>query len=179
MRYELYYWPHIPGRGEYLGPRLGLVPKAVAMRLWAHQLQLLIADLVVEAHDTHHPIAKSRYHEDQKAEALRRAENFRSLRLPKFLAYFERVLRENPDGDRSLVGALPSYVDLSVFQVLAGLDYAFPRTMARLKPSHPKLTALYQDVPERPRIAAYLASARRMPFNQHGLFRHYPELDGE
>ncbi len=241
MKYRLYYWPHIQGRGEYvrlaleeggadyvdvgrlpeaegggrpgvarmleraadgrtpfappvlqagrllvsqtanilqyLGPRLNLVPKAEAARLWAHQLQLVIADLLVEAHDTHHPIAKSLYYEDQKPEALRRAENFRALRLPKFLGYFERLLEAGPGGGRHLVGKSLSYVDLSMFQVLAGLDYAFPKTMQRLSGSHPKLMALQRMVSARPRIAAYLASPRRLPFNQHGLFRHYPELD--
>src|SRR5262249_49595790 len=164
---------------QYLGPRLGLVPKSEAARLWAHQLQLLVADLLVEAHDTHHPIAQSLYYEEQKSEALRRAENFKTLRLPKFLGYFERVLRENPGGDGCLVGKSLSYVDLSVFQIIAGLDYAFPRTMARVKPAHPKLAALHESVMKRPRIAAYLASSRRLPFNNHGIFRHYPELDDE
>jgi glutathione S-transferase len=242
MKYELYYWPHIQGRGEfvrlaleeaaagyvdvarlperdgggrpavqrmleraadgrtpfappilkagqllvsqtanilqYLGPHLGLVPRAEAARLWAHQLQLTITDLVVEAHDAHHPVAKSLYYEDQKAEALRRAENFRALRLPKFLGYFERVLKESPGG-RCLVGKSLSYVDLSMFQVIAGLDYAFPRMMARMKPALPGLTALHGRIVARPRIAAYLASDRRIPFNQHGIFRHYPELDPE
>jgi glutathione S-transferase len=162
----------------YLAPRLALVPKAEASRLWAHQLQLLIADFVVEAHDVHHPIAKSLYYEEQKAEALRRADNFRTLRLPKFLGYFERVLAQ-PRGDGYLAGKTLSYVDLSAFQLLSGLHYAFPRTMARLASGHPRFFALQQRVAERPRIAAYLASPRRMPFNQHGLFRHYPELDGE
>ena len=238
MRYELYYWPEIQGRGEFirlaleeaaadyvdvarlpgnrgnaferiledaadgrtpfalpalkagklvisqtanilqfLGPRLGLVPKAEAARLWAHQLQLTIADLVGEAHDTHHPIASGLYYEEQKPEALRRAADFRAQRLPKFLGYFERLLGINPAGDRHLVGRSLSYVDLSLFQVVAGLDYAFPRTMARMRPRHPLLAALHRRVAERPRIAAYLASERRIPFNEYGIFRHYPELD--
>jgi glutathione S-transferase len=243
MRYELYYWPHIQGRGEfvrlsleeagadyvdvarlpeqegggrpavqrmlertangrppfappilkagklvicqtanvlqYLAPKLNLVPKDAATRLWAHQLQLLVTDFVVEAHDVHHPIAKSLYYEEQKPESLRRAENFRSVRLPKFLGYFERVLKENPDRSGGLVGKSLSYVDLAVFQVMAGLHYAFPATMARLGPTYPELMALYRAVPGRPRIAAYLASPRRLAFNQHGLFRHYPELDAQ
>ena len=161
----------------FLGPRLGLVPEDEGSRSWAHQLQLTIADLVLEAHDTHHPIAKSLYYEDQKPEAARRAENFRSLRLPKFLGYFERLLAD-AHGGRHFVGGRISYVDLSMFQVLAGLDYAFPATMARLRPAHPALTALHAEVGARPRIAAYLQSARRLPFNQLGLFRRYPELDG-
>ena len=161
---------------QYLGPRLGLVPQDEASRLWAHQLQLTLADLVVEAHDTHHPIAKSLYYEDQKPESLRRAENFRTLRLPKFAGYFERLLAGN--GGR-LVGGVLSYPDLSLFQVIAGLDYAFPRLMARLKAAHPRLAVLQREVAGRPRIAAYLASPRRLPFNQQGLFRRYAELDGD
>ena len=243
MKYELYYWPHIQGRGEfirlaleeagaeyvdvarlpeaesggraavsrmleeaaggrlpftppilkagklvisqtanilhYLGPRLDLVPEGEAARLWAHQLQLTLSDLVVEAHDTHHPIAKSLYYEDQKPEALRRAADFRALRLPKFLGYFERVLAANPAGDRYLIGKALTYVDLSMFQVTAGLNFAFPRAMAAALRRHPKLAALHRRVEERPRIAAYLASPRRIPFNERGIFRHYPELDGE
>jgi glutathione S-transferase len=243
MKYELYYWPHIPGRGEfvrlaleegaadyvdvarkpesegggrppvqrmlepaadgrtpyappilkagkllisqtanillYLGPRLKLAPGSEAGKLWTHQLQLTLADLVAEAHDVHHPIAKSLYYEDQKPESLRRAENFRTLRLPKYLGYFERLLAAHPGGARHLAGKSVSYADLSLFQVLEGLDYAFPRAMRNLKATHPGLVALQGEVRQRPRIAAYLASPRRMPFNQHGLFRHYPELDGD
>ena len=243
MKYELYYWPHIPGRGEfvrlaleeggadyadvarkpegegggrppvqrmlepaadgrtpyappilkagkllisqtanillYLGPRLGLAPRPEAGRLFTNGLQMTIADLVVEAHDTHHPIAKSLYYEEQKPESLRRAENFRTLRLPKYLGYFERLLAAARPPGRYLVGKSVTYADLSLFQVLEGLDYAFPRAMRRLKGAHPGLAALQGEVRKRPRIAAYLASPRRMAFNQHGLFRHYPELDGD
>jgi glutathione S-transferase len=241
MKYELFYWPHIQGRGEYirlaleegaaeyvdvarlpegegggraavarlleeaadgrtpfappilradkllvsqtanilhyLGPRLRLVPPAEADRLWAHQLQLTLTDLVVEAHDTHHPIAKSLYYEDQKPEALRRSADFRKLRLPKFLGYFERLLTAN--GGNFLVGKSLSYVDLSMFQVLSGLDYAFPRAMSRARSACPRLTELHRRVQERPRIAAYLKSSRRLPFNDHGIFRHYSELDAD
>lgn len=161
----------------YLGPRLGLAPDDEAGRLWAHQLQLTIADLVLEAHDTHHPIAKSLYYEDQKPEAARRAENFRSLRLPKFLGYFEGLLAD-AGGRPHFVGGRISYVDLSMFQVLTGLNYAFPAAMARMRPGYPALSALHAAVEARPRIAAYLKSERRLPFNQLGLFRRYPELDG-
>jgi glutathione S-transferase len=134
---------------------------------------------VVEAHDAHHPIAKSLYYEEQKPESLRRAENFRTLRLPKYLGYFERLLAAHPGRGRHLAGKLVSYADLSLFQVLEGLDYALPRAMRRLKAAHPGLAALQEQVRQRPRIASYLASPRRMAFNQHGLFRHYPELDGD
>jgi glutathione S-transferase len=162
---------------QFLGPRLGLVPKAEATRLWAHQLQLTIADLVGEVHDTHHPIAGSLYYRQQKPEAKRRARHFTGERLPKFLDYFERVLKGNPGGGRFLIGKSLTYVDLSMFQVIAGLSYAFPRTMARVKSHYPGLVALHQRVVQRPRIAAYLASPRRIPFNDQGIFRHYPELD--
>lgn len=237
MRYELYYWPSIQGRGEFvrlaleeagadyvdvargkggmehmmrvmdgarqarppfappflkagrliigqtagillfLGDRHGVAPKDEAGRLWTHQLQLTLADLVVEAHDTHHPIASGLYYDDQKPEARRRAEDFRRNRIPKFLGYFERVLARNPRGDRWLVGARLSYADLSLFQIIAGLDYAFPRAMERQMKRHPKLAALRERVTSRPRIKAYLASERRIPFNEDGIFRHYPELD--
>lgn len=241
MRYELYYWPTIQGRGEFvrlaleeagadyvdvarqparegmgvpammrlmrrapegrlpfappflragnrliaqtanilhfLGPRLGLAPASEAGRLWVHQLQLTIADLVSEAHDTHHPIAGALYYDEQRREALRRAEHFRRERLPKFLGYFENVLRANPRGARFLAGARLSYADLSAFQVMAGLSYAFPRAMARLRKWLPRLVALCERVAERPRVAAYLASERRLPFSKEDIFRHYPELD--
>ncbi len=241
MRYELYYWPTIQGRGEFvrlaleeagadyldvargaekdgqgipalmrflegadvamppfappflkageqvigqtanillfLGPRLGLVPDDEPSRLWAHQLQLTIADLVAEIHDCHHPIASSLYYEDQKPEALRRAADFLERRAPKFLRYFERVAERNPTGDAHLVGGTLTYVDLSMFQIIEGLRYAYPRAMARLGSACPRLVALHEHVRARPRIAAYLASGRRVKFNEQGIFRHYPELD--
>jgi glutathione S-transferase len=235
MRYELYYWPGIPGRGEFirlaledvgadylevtrqpqgmaamsrmmespsvkrppfappflkagkliiaqtanillfLGPRLDLAPKQNAGRLWAHQLQLTIADWVAEVHDSHHPIGGSLYYEDQKREAKRRAEDFRNERLPKFLSYFEQVLERN--GGRVLVGNAVSYVDLSLFQMIEGLRYAFPHAMSKQERKHPRVIALHDRVAVRPRFAAYLASERRLPFNKEGIFRHYPELD--
>jgi len=161
----------------YLGGRHGLAPANEAGRLWAHQLQLTIADLVDEAHDTHHPIASSLYYEDQRPEAKRRAADFLASRAPKYLGYFERVLAQNPAGDKHLVGARLTYSDLSLFQIVAGLRYAFPRAMARLEKKHKRVTALHDRVAARPRIAAYLASERRIPFNEQGIFRHYPELD--
>jgi glutathione S-transferase len=239
MRYELYYWDGIQGRGEfvrltleeagadyvdvaregdgesamlrlldgdeverppfappflragrlligqtanilsYLGPRHDLAPTAEAGRLWAHQLQLTIADLVDEVHDTHHPIASSLYYQDQRPEARRRTADFLKSRAPKYLGYFEKVLVRNKEGDGHLVGAKLSYPDLSLFQIVAGLRYAFPRVMARLEPKYPRVVALHDAVAARPRIAAYLASKRRLAFNKHGIFRHYPELDSE
>ena len=238
MRYELYYWPEIQGRGEfvrlaledagadyvdvarlpnrgmaamtrflesrsaeqppfappflkagklviaqtanilfYLGPRLSLVPKNEASRLWTHQLQLTIADWVSEVHDTHHPISGGLYYEEQKPEAKRRSADFTAERLPKFLGYFEQILRRRPMASDYLLGKAVSYVDLSTFQMIAGLRYAFPRAMARLEPKHPRLVALRDRVSVRPRIAAYLSSERRLPFNQQDIFRCYPELD--
>jgi glutathione S-transferase len=236
--YKLYYWPSIPGRGEfvrlaleeaaapyldmarlpssrgggvaammkalgsagplepfappflqsgklviaqtanillYLGPRHRLVPADEASRLKAHQIQLTIADLVAEAHDAHHPIAASLYYEDQKREAKRRAAAFVAERTPKFLDWFERVLKAS--GGAHFVGRDISYVDLSVFHMLAGLEYAFPKAMGRMEKRIPRLRALATHVANRPRMAAYLASKRRIPFNEDGIFRHYPELD--
>lgn len=238
MRYELYYWPGIPGRGEFvrlafedagadyadvcrtkaglrammrlledrrsaqpplappfvrfggrtiaqtanilhaLGPRLGLAPAAEPTRIWAHQLELTLIDLLDEVHDTHHPVSTELYYEEQRQAARRCAELFRRHRLPKFLGYFEQVLARNPAGDRYLVGGRHSYVDLSMFQMIEGLRYAFPRAMRRLEPRHPRLVALRDRVAARPRIAAYLASPRRLAFNQQGIFRCYPALDG-
>jgi glutathione S-transferase len=237
MRYELYYWAGIQGRGEfvrlaleeaaadyvdvareaggegammrlldgeeverppfappylkagrlligqtanilfYLGPRHELVPASEAGRLWAHQLQLTIADLVDEAHDTHHPIASSLYYEDQRPEAKLRTGDFLKSRVPKYLGYFEKVLGRNKTRGGHLIGARLSYPDLSLFQVLAGLRYAFPRAMTRIEPNYPRVVGLHDVVASRPRIIAYLASNRRIAFNQHGIFRHYPELD--
>ena len=237
MRYELFYWPTIQGRGEfvrlaleeagapyvdvarrrggearmfrlmedrraknppfappflkagrlviaqtanillYLGDRHGLAPRDAAGRLWAHQLQLTVTDFVQEAHNTHHPISSALYYRDQKREALRYTSAFLEHRAPKFLGYFERVLAQNGAGDRYLVGRRLSHADLSLFQVVAGMRYAFPRAMARLEKRLPLVVALHDRVAQRPRIAAYLASKRRIPFNEDGIFRHYPELE--
>ena len=237
MRYALYYWSSIPGRGEFvrlaleeagadydditradggdqrmvallgkrgfafppfappflqagrrfigqtanillfLGDRHGVAPKSGTGRQWAHQLQLTLADLVTEVHDTHHPIAAGLYYADQRREAGRRAADFLGHRLPKFLGYFERVLAENPRGPSHLVAARLSYPDLSLFQIVAGLQYAFPRAMQRIGQRHRHVMALHARVQERPRIAAYLASERRLAFNEQGIFRHYPALD--
>jgi len=235
MRYELYYWPSIQGRGEFvrlalaeagapyidvarrkggmaklerllesqsvkrppfappflkagelliaqsanillfLGARHGLAPKNEAGRLWVHQLQLTIADLVAEAHDVHHPIGSGLYYEDQKREAKRAAESFIAERIPKYLGYFETVLKRGRGS--YLSGARLSYADLSLFQIVEGLRYAFPHTMKRLEKKIPRVIGLRNRVASRPRIAAYLASEARIPFNESGIFRHYPELD--
>lgn len=162
----------------FLGPRLGLAPTSEVDRLWAHQLQLTVTDFVVEIHDTHHPLGPSFFYEDQEPEAKRRAEDFRRTRMPKFLGYFERVHARNPAPGGFMVGADLSYVDLSMFQLVAGLGYAFPKAMRRLEPTIPGLIGLHDRVANLPRIAAYLESDRRIPFSVEGIFRHYPDLDG-
>jgi glutathione S-transferase len=240
MNYELYYWPTIQGRGEFvrlvleeagaryrdvaresgkgagvaalmrflhsrnierppfappflkagrlvigqtanilqfLGSRHGLAPQDEGGRLWTHELQLTMADFLGEIHDTHHPVAAGLYYEDQKKEARRRAADFLKNRGPKFLGYFEQVLARNARGERYLAGAKLTYADLSMFQIMAGLNYAFPRAMAKAARKYRRLVALHGRVRERPRIAAYLASPRRIAFNEDGIFRHYPELD--
>ena len=238
MRYELYYWPTIQGRGEfvrlaleeagadyvdvarrkgksgvpammklldgkgaarppfappllkagklvvaqtanilfYLGPHLKLAPRDEAGQLWAHQLQLTVSDLVVEIHDTHHPVSGWLYFEEQRPAARRRSQDFWRYRVPKFLGYFERVLQKN--GGQYLVGRRLSYVDLSLFQVVEGLRYAFPKHMKRFEKKVPGLIALHDRVANRPRIKAYLASKRRIPFSQWGIYRYFKELDG-
>ena len=134
--------------------------------------------VVGEVHDTHHPIAGSLYYEDQKREAKRRAVLFVKERLPKYLGWLEDILARNrKSGGRWLVGRDLTYVDLSAFQLIAGLRYAFPNAMAACEQGIPRLVALHDRVARRPRIKAYLASARRLAFNQQGIFRHYPELD--
>lgn len=236
MAYELYYWPEIQGRGEfvrlaleeagaeyvdvarergtgalmkmwqaddiehpsfappflkhgrriigqtanillYLGDRHSLAPKSEAGRLWTNQIQLTIADLVVEAHDTHHPLGGDLYYEDQKAEAKKRSAGFRKSRIPKFLEWFEAILDRNPKGDSWLVGARLTYADLSLFQAIEGLRYAFPHAMKRQLAKVPRVTSLHDRVAARPRVRAYLESERRIQSNEDDVFRHYPELD--
>ena len=235
MRYQLYYWPEIQGRGEfvrlaledtgaayddvarskagmdkmmammngasdkrppfappflqagklvvaqtanilfYLGPRLKLAPRDEAGRLWLHQLQLTVTDFVKEIHDTHHPLGGEFYYEDAKPEAKRFTGNFLDGRAPKYLGYFESVLGKS--GGPNVLGRQFSYVDLSLFQIVEGLRYAFPKTMTRIERKISRVVAVRDRVAARPRIKAYLASKRRLPFNEMGIFRHYPELD--
>jgi len=234
MRYQLFYWPEIQGRGEfvrlaledagaayddvarkpggmdrmmammkggrdkrppfappfikagklviaqsaeilfYLGPRLKLAPRSEADRLWLHQLQLTITDFVKEIHDTHHPVGSGLYYEDQKPESKRFTENFLDERVPKYLGYFESLLRKSGP---FMLGRKASYVDLSLFQVIEGLRYAFPKAMKGIERQVPQVVAVRDKVAERPGIKKYLASARRIAFNEMGIFRRYPELD--
>lgn len=161
----------------YLGPRLGLVSKTEAARIWTHQLQLTVADMVTEVHETHHPIATSLYYEEQKNEAAKRARAFREQRIPKFLDWFNTVLTRNPAGSRWLVGARLSYADLSLFQLVDGLLYAFPQATQRALAQTPHVQALHLRVSGHKRVAGYLGSVRRIAFNEDGIFRRYPELD--
>lgn len=161
----------------YLGARHGLAPSDEGGRAEALQLQLTIADLVGEAHDTHHPVATALYYEDQKPEALRRTRGFVDQRMPKFLRYFEAVLRDN--GGQFLVGDSLSYVDLSMNQLVRGLAYSLPRAFARFGPELPGLLGLRERVDALTNIAAYRESDRCLAFNEAGIFRAYPELDLE
>lgn len=163
----------------YLGDRHGLAPKNEAGRFWTHQIDLTIADLVVEAHDTHHPLGGGFYYAEQKPESLRRAELFREARIPRYLNWLEGILARNPKGGGHLVGGRLTTADLSLFQAVEGLGYAFPRTMRREMARAPRVAKLRDRVAARPRIRAYLESERRIPFNEDGIFRHYPELDGK
>ncbi len=168
---------HVANILHYLGPKLSLAPAGEAARAFAHSLQLTVTDLVAEVHDTHHPIAANLYYEDQKQEAKARAAAFLSDRAPKYLGHFERTLTGNPAGNKRAVGDKLTTVDLSLFQIWVGLAYAFPRAFRDGEERYPALAALAADVAAQPKVAAYLASDRRIPFNESGIFRHYPELD--
>ncbi|KDP94523.1 glutathione S-transferase [Brevundimonas sp. EAKA] len=235
MAYELYYWPTIQGRGEFvrlaleaagadyvdvsrqdngkammtlmetaatpsfappflrlgdrtvgqvaailawLGPQLGLSPNGDSDRAWLNQIQLTFADLVAEAHDTHHPVDLMAYYDDQKPEAARRSKVFREQRIGKFLRWAEQVLIANPSGPDWLVGDHLTYADLSLFQVVEGLGYAFPRATETVLNTTPHIVAVSDRVAALPRVSTYLKSDRRIPFNEDGIFRLYPELDG-
>lgn len=168
---------HVANILFYLGPKLNLAPKDEALRLTANGLQLTITDFIAEVHDTHHPIATTQYYEDQKEAAKLRSQDFIEHRMPKFLDYFERILHQNPAGSAHAVGTTLSYVDLSLFQIIEGLRYAFPRATANLTKDYPALQAVHDTVKNRDNIQAYLSSNRRLDFNTSGIFRHYPELD--
>ena len=162
---------------HYLGPTLKLVARSEQARAWTQQIQLTIADMVTEAHDTHHPISTGLYYEDQKPEAQLRAQAFCRERLPKFLHWFEAIVARNPGGSRHLVGGKLSYADLSLFQLIEGLRYAFPKATGRVLAQTPLIVDLHDRVAALPRVAAYLRSERRIAFNEQGIFRRYPELD--
>ena len=169
--------PHVANILFYLGPKLGLAPEDEGLRYVVNGLQLTVTDFVAEVHDTHHPIDMSLYYEDQKQEAKARSAAFIRDRIPKFLGYFERVLKQNPEGPDHIVGDALTYVDLSLFQVIEGLTYAFPKAMANRQAEYPALLALHDAVARRPNIARYLKSSRRLAFSEEGIFRHYPALD--
>ncbi len=234
MRYQLFYWPEIQGRGElvrlaledagasyddvarkaggmnrmlammegrdkrppfappflkagnlviaqvanilfYLGPRMKLAPRDEASRLWLHQLQLTVTDFVKEIHDTHHPVGSGLYYEDQKPEAKRYADSFLDERAPKYLGYFETVLKKS--GGPYILGRKVTYADLSMFQLIEGLRYAFPKGSKHIERTVPGVVDIRDRVAQRPGIKKYLDSARRIPFNESGIFRKYPELD--
>ena len=162
---------------QYLAPALKLVARSEPARVWTQQIQLTITDMVAEAHDTHHPVGAGLYYEDQKPEALRRAKEFCSARMPKYLQWFERILVNNPAGSRHLVAGKLSYADLSLFQLVEGLRYAFPKAAEKALARSPTVLQLHARVGALPKVAAYLRSERRLPFNEQGIFRRYPELD--
>ena len=162
----------------YLGGRIGLAPADEDGRLWTHQIQLTVTDIVKEVYNSHHPIDEDKWWYDQKNEAIARAAVFRRDRLPKFLGWFERVLAANPTGADHLVGGSVTYADLSLFQLIEGLRFAFPLATERQLAELPRVTALHKAVAARSRLKAYLASERRVPFTETGIFRQYPELDG-
>ena len=168
---------HMANILNYLGPKLKLVPDDERTRVFAHGLQLTITDFIAEVHDTHHPISTADYYEDQKQAAKARAAAFLKHRLPKFLGHFNRVIESNPVKSGYVIGSSISYVDLSLFQVREGLAYAFPRAMADFDEKYPLVAGLRDVVRQRPKIASYLKSSRRLAFNESCIFRHYPELD--
>ncbi|MBY6239894.1 glutathione S-transferase [Methylosinus sp. Sm6] len=161
----------------YLGDRHGLAPRDASLRLWTHQIQLTIADLVSEAHETHHPLGADLSYEEQKDAAARRAKSFRETRIPKFLRWFETILANNPRGDACLVGDAVTTADLSLFQAVEGLLYAFPTATRAALAETSRVARLHGAIAQRPRIRAHLTSGRRIAFNDYGIFRHYPELD--
>ncbi|PVI01983.1 glutathione S-transferase protein-like protein [Periconia macrospinosa] len=162
----------------YLGDKLDLAGSDEAEKHWILSHALTALDLNNEAHDTHHPIAVQLYYEDQKDESLRKAKFFRESRLPKFFGYFERVLKANEEGKgKYLVGAKLSFADTTVWQVLDGLKFAFPKELAAIEKDYPTLfETFYNGIKEEGGLKEYLASDRRLPYSE-GIFRHYPELD--
>jgi len=233
MSYQLWYWPSIPGRGEFvrlaleaaeieyedmareqgaealiadLQGRGGIRPFAppylvdgeLCIGQTAHilafladrhdfgagelevdlqliQLQLDITDIVAEVHNVHHPVAAALYYQDQIDAAYEAAQHFRDQRLPKYLDHFEAALEEN--GGPCVLGDRWTHVDTSLFQLMEGLDYMFPNRMREL--DYPRLELCRQAMMEIAGVEQYLASDRRLSFNEDGIFRFYPELDSE
>lgn len=234
--YTLYYWPSIPGRGEFvrlvlealgapyrdvareesveegsalvqkmrqqapfarrhfappllegdgvvlsqtpvicswLGERHGLIPDGEQARVEGRVWQATIADIVNEVHALHHPIATSLYFEDQREEARRATREFCEERLDTWLEHLEGGISEEGP---FLFGATLSHVDCALFQLVRGLRYALPGPMQARHTNIPRLSALCEAVAAQDRIARYLESARCIPFNEDGIFRHYPEL---
>ncbi len=159
----------------YLGERHDLLPSGMAERLWVHQLQLTVTDFVAEIHNVHHPIGSGAYYDEQQPEAARNAEQFRADRMPKFLDYFEEAAKAG--SERWTIDGRWTPVDTSIFQLIEGLRYMFPKRMATLAERYPALMRVHHSVRALPGIDAYLNSERRLPFNEDGIFRHYPELD--
>jgi glutathione S-transferase len=233
MSYQLWYWPSIPGRGEFvrlaleaaeieyedmareqgaealiadLQGRGGIRPFAppylvdgeLCIGQTAHilafladrhdfgagelevdlqliQLQLDITDIVAEVHNVHHPVAAALYYQDQMDAAYEAARHYRDQRLPKYLDHFEAALEEN--GGPCVLGDRWTHVDTSLFQLMEGLDYMFPNRMREL--DYPRLELCRQAMMEIAGVEQYLASDRRLSFNEDGIFRFYPELDSE
>lgn len=159
---------------EFLAERHGLAPDSEPGRLAARQLMLTLLDVVDEAHDTHHPLTSALAYEEQEEAAAVAGRAFAGERLPGWLDYLERIASKS---DHWLIGDRATYVDLALFQLVEGLDYAFPRAMAAHASRADAVLAIRDRVAARPRLAAYLASERRLPFNEDGIFRRYPALD--
>lgn len=157
---------------HWLGERHPIAPEDPEERRRLHQFQLTVTDFLSEVHNVHHPVSGGLYYHEQQAEAARAAPPFRESRLPKYLGWFERSAR-----GPWLAGERWSYGDTSVFQLVEGLRYMFPRRMTAIGGDYPKLGAIRDRVAALPGIAAYLASERRLAFNTGGIFRYYPELD--
>ena len=185
----------------YLGPQLGLAPywdEDPNGIYYINELALTASDgLSNEAHDTHHPIAAGAYYEDQKEEAKKKAKDYIKNRLPKFVGYFERVLKsEASKGGEWLYGGKLTYADLVLFHTVDGVSFAFPKALEKMKKSgeYDGVFNLIERIRSRDNIKKYLESDRRQKYSK-GIYRkssliyivswercltlpgHYPELD--
>lgn len=186
----------------YLGDRIGMVPEGdESAKYYTNQLTLTVLDLNNEVHDTHHPLAVAEYYENQKDSAQHKAKDVRENRFPKFFSYFTRTLEGNREGGgdgKYLVGNQLTYADTSVWQVIDGCFFAFPKEMEARKKEFPELLGtFYDNIKNEKGLKEYLASDRRLPYSM-GIFRqvapfltslgdllilhvlnrrHYPELD--